>query len=76
LLKLRQHLKPENYPLPLREPISPLWRVSKLQRIEKSRGLSIEYTKPKWLVEAEAKQASVKKSKIESTPWVFPVPIV
>jgi len=31
-LKLKEHIYPEKYPLPLREPIAPFWRVKKLQR--------------------------------------------
>lgn len=31
-LKLREHMYPEKYPLPLGEPITPWWKVKKLLR--------------------------------------------
>jgi hypothetical protein len=41
----------------LLEPIAPFWRVQKIQRVEKDRGLPIAYGKPKWLLEDEKKYA-------------------
>jgi len=31
-LKLREHMYPDRFPIPLRDPITPFWRVKKLQR--------------------------------------------
>ena len=31
-LKLKEHIYPEKYPLPLMDPITPYWRIRKLQR--------------------------------------------
>jgi hypothetical protein len=44
--------------LPLRDPITPFWRVQKLQRLEESKGLPIAYKKPKWMLE---EQEALKK---------------
>jgi large subunit ribosomal protein L15 len=54
-LKLKEHVYPNKYPIPLLEPIPPLWRVEKLKRKELDRGIPIIYTKPKWLLENEKK---------------------
>lgn len=43
-------MRPEKYPLPLRDPITPFWRVKKLQRISEDRGIPIAFPKPKWLL--------------------------
>jgi large subunit ribosomal protein L15 len=32
-LKLREHLYPEKFPIALADPITPYWRVKKLQRL-------------------------------------------
>jgi large subunit ribosomal protein L15 len=76
---LKQHIHPENYPLPLAEPIAPYWRVKKLERIELARGISIAHTKPKWIAVEEEKSRlnEGKKKKVDQiNPFVFPVPIV
>ena len=49
-LKLKEHLYPEKYPLPLRNPITPAWKIKKLQRLESDRGINVEYPKPKWFI--------------------------
>jgi large subunit ribosomal protein L15 len=49
-LKLKEHLYPEKYPLPLRNPITPAWKIKKLQRLEADRGINVEYPKPKWFI--------------------------
>lgn len=76
---MKEHIHPEKYPLPLAEPIAPYWRVKKLERVEQARGIPIAYTKPKWIAEEEEKSRlnEGKKKKVEqSSPFVFPVPIV
>lgn len=52
-LKLKEHLYPENYPLPLADPLPPAWRARKLARIEKTRGHAVVYRKPKWQIEEQ-----------------------
>ena len=52
---------PAKYPIPLLDPITPFWRVKKLQRKEIDRGIPISYPKPKWLLEDEKKVAEEKK---------------
>jgi large subunit ribosomal protein L15 len=54
-LKLREHLRPEKYPLPLRDPITPFWRVKKLERLSRDRGIPVSFPKPKWLLEDQKK---------------------
>lgn len=49
-LKLREHIKPEKYLLPLRDPVTPAWRVRKLQRLSENRGIPVAFPKPKWLL--------------------------
>ena len=49
-LKLKEHVFPEKYPLPLMDPITPNWRVNKLIRKEEARGITIAFPKPKWLL--------------------------
>jgi large subunit ribosomal protein L15 len=76
-LKLREHIFPQKYPVPLLDPITPYWRVRKLQRKEGQRGIPISYPKPKWLVEDIKKELEGKKEqKLKKEPFVFPVPIV
>jgi large subunit ribosomal protein L15 len=48
-LKLREHMVPEKYPLPLGEPITPWWKVRKLLRKSEDRGVYIAFNKPKWM---------------------------
>lgn len=72
-LKLKEHLYPEKYPIPLLDPITPFWRVQKLQRKEKNLGIEISYPKPKWLIEQESKPAEKKE---EKETFIYPVPIM
>jgi large subunit ribosomal protein L15 len=60
-LKLREHMYPEKYPIPLLDPITPYWRIKKLQRKEEDRGLPISYPKPKWLLEDLKKEGKEPK---------------
>lgn len=78
-LKLKEHVFPDKYPIPLMDPITPYWKVKKLMRKEEDRGLPISYPKPQWLSDdikkegveqARAKQIGSKSS------FEFPVPIV
>lgn len=71
-------MRPEKYPIPLLDPITPAWRVRKLQRKEKTMGMEISYPKPKWFLEDEkkAREDKGKKAIIETVPFIYPVPIV
>lgn len=40
-LKLKEHMFPHKYPIPLLDPVTPFWRVQKLQRKEASKGIPI-----------------------------------
>ena len=64
-LKLKEHIYPEKYPIPLLDPITPFWKLKKLQRIEKDRGLPVSYPKPKWLIEDMMSNKEVKEKTIE-----------
>lgn len=48
-LKLREHMFPEKYPVPLGEPVTPWWKVRKLLRKEEDRGVPIVFHRPKWM---------------------------
>jgi len=78
-LKLKEHMYPEKYPIPLLDPITPYWKVKKLMRKEEDRGLSISYPKPKWLIEdiksLGEEEARFKQIGSKAT-FEFPVPIV
>lgn len=52
---------PHKYPLPLRDPITPAWKIRKLQRISAHRGIEVSFPKPKWLIEDEAAGKTVAK---------------
>ena len=52
-------------------PIAPAYIVRKLERKENDRGISIEYTKPKWKIEEEAQP---KKPSLNT--FIYPVPRV
>ena len=64
-LKLKEHIYPEKYPIPLLDPITPFWKVKKLQRKEKDREIPITYPKPKWLLQDELKERESKDKKVD-----------
>lgn len=75
-LLMREHLKPENFPLVLRSPLPPSRAVSALKRIEE-KGAKVEYVKPRWVEkeEQEAKaQAELLKAEQEAKAQVAATP--
>lgn len=61
------------------DPITPYWKVKKLMRKEEDRGLSISYTKPKWLlddIKKEGEEKAREKQIGSKSDFQFPVPIV
>lgn len=73
-LKLKQHIHPEKYPLPLADPLPPAWRVRKLDRLSKKRQHEVVYRKPKWKIEQEKQEEQGKLN--AQKQFVYPVPKV
>ena len=71
-LKIKEHIHPHKFPLPLRDPVTPAWKVAKLQRIEQDRCLPVEFPKPKWLIEEEKLPPKPERE----NKFVYPVPII
>lgn len=56
-LTLQAHLRPEQFPLPMEEPLPPVRRITQLARIE-GRGAAVQYRKPDWKLQERPAAAS------------------
>lgn len=67
ILKMQEHLHPEKYPLPLRDPLPALKSVLNLEKLRKL-GCEVEYTKPRWVDREMKKEEGLFKQK-ERPDW-------
>mmetsp|Transcript_40449 Transcript_40449/g.35902 ORF Transcript_40449/g.35902 Transcript_40449/m.35902 type:complete len:292 (+) Transcript_40449:90-965(+) len=70
-LKLKEHIKPHKFPVPLADPLPAYKQVKKLDAI-KQRGAEVVFPEPDWYKEA-AEEARLAKERYSKDDFEFPV---